>query len=233
METRLGFSTGALYKFCTVKESLKILKNLGISTVELGFIRLSRIKQGQLDEITKEDLEGFNYVSFHAPKYSYGINEGTKFIFSEIEKINKIRHLDAVIFHPDCIEDISAFHHAPFQVLFENMDNRKSLFQTPENIKRIVDENDNFKVVLDVNHIYTNDPTMKLASRFYEELGNKIVQIHLSGYKEFHDPLYMTKQTGIIAAIKDLTVPLIIESVISPDEIEKERNYILEAIQKT
>ncbi len=231
MDIQLGFSTGALYKFCTTKKALGIFRSLGFSIVELGVVGLESVAKGWLDEITPEDLKGFDYVSLHAPKFDYGDNKGTKAIFAKIERVNKMRELETVIFHPDLITDLSVFHRAPFKVAFENMDRRKSSFQTPEELSRVVMKSENFKAVLDVNHIYTNDPTMQSVPGFYKELGDRIVQIHLSGYTELHDPLYVTKQTQIVAAVKDLTHPIIIESVISPDEVEKERSYILQTFR--
>ena len=221
-----------MYKFCTTKEALGIFRSLGFSIVELGVVGLESVAKGWLDEITPEDLKGFNYVSLHAPKFNYGDNEGTKAIFAKIERVNKIRELDLVIFHPDSIRSLDVFHRAPFKVAFENMDCRKSSFQTPEELSHVVMKSENFKAVLDVNHIYTNDPTLQSVPRFYKELGDRIVQTHLSGYTELHDPLYVTKQTQIVAAVKDLTLPIIIESVISPNEVEKERSYVLETFQE-
>ena len=227
---RLGFSTGALYKTHRTKEALKTMRDLGYDTVELGFVKLNRIEEGWLDEITREDLRGFKYVSFHAPKFNYGKNEGTKSIFEKIEKINGIRKLDTVVFHPDPIEDLSVFKDVEFNVAFENMDDRKASHQKPEELEAILSQDKRFGLILDINHIYTNDKTMKLADDFYKKFGNKISQLHVSGYTGYHDPLFQTKQTEILKAIKNLNTPMIIESVVAPEDLEKERNYILQII---
>ncbi|MBI1866673.1 MAG: hypothetical protein HYS02_02820 [Candidatus Staskawiczbacteria bacterium] len=231
MNFKIGFSTGALYKYFTVKESLNFLQKSEYRVVELNFINIENIKKGLLDEITKCDIENFEYVSLHAPVFPYGRTKDTEFIFDKIQKLNKIRELDIVIFHPNTVQDFNVFKNTPFPVAFENMDCRKKYFKIPEEIISVLSD-EKFKIILDVNHVYTNDNTMRLASYFYEKLGNKIVQTHLSGYEDHHDALYKTKQNIIIKSIQNPLCPIIIESVISPDETEKEMDYIIKQLSR-
>jgi len=128
------------------------------------------------------------------------------------------------------VEDFSVFDGLGFTVAFENMDNRKESYRRPEDFEKLLSRNEKFRAVLDVNHIYTNDPSMKLAGLFYEKIGDKIAQIHLSGYAQLHDPLFQTKQKKIIESIQDFTVPIIIESTLESKDLENERDYILEVI---
>lgn len=227
---KLGFSTGVLYKTHRTKDALKLMRSLGYDTVELGFVKMSRVAEEWLDELTEKDLEGFEYVSFHAPKFNYGKNEGTDSIFKKIRRIDNMRKLDAVVFHPDPIEDFSVFDGVGFNVALENMDDRKKSHQKPEDFDEIFSQANDYKMVLDVNHICTNDASMELAKGFYEKFKDRIVEIHLSGYAGYHDPLFQTNQVDIIKAIRDFKTPMIIESVLSPEDLEKERNYILSHI---
>ena len=71
---------------------------------------------------------------------------------------------------------------------------------------------------------------MGLAKDFYSKFKDRIAQIHLSGYTGYHDPIFQTKQEEIIKAIQDFEVPIIIESVLAPEDLEKERQYILKVI---
>jgi len=229
-DIKLGFSTGVLHKTHRTKEALKIMRDLKYDTVELGFVKLNRIEEGWLAEISDKDLMGFKYISFHAPKFNYGNNEGTKAIFEKIDKIDSIRKLDTVVFHPDPIEDFDAFKEVRFNVSFENMDNRKESHKNPSDFDEIFSQNKNYKLVLDINHIYTNDSSMKLADSFYEKFGNKISQLHVSGYIDYHNPLFETRQAKILRAIQDFNAPMIIESVLSAENLERERNYILQVI---
>jgi sugar phosphate isomerase/epimerase len=227
---KLGFSTGVLYKTHRTKEALEIMRDLGYDTVELGFVKLSRIEEGWLDEITYDVLKGFAYISLHAPELNYGKNNDTRLIFERIERINKIRNLDTVVFHPDLVEDFNVFKNVNFNVAFENMDNTKESYRQPVDFDEIFSENEKYKLALDVNHIYTNDSSMKLASIFYEKFGDRISHLHLSGHIDSHNPFFETEQINILRAIQDFNAPMIIESVLSADNLEKERNYIMRVI---
>lgn len=224
---KLGFSTGALYKTHRTKDALKLMRSLGYDTVELGFVKLKKGEEDWLDELTEKDLEGFEYVSLHAPKFNYGKNEGTDSFFKKIRRIDNLRKLDVVVFHPDSVEDFSVFQGAGFNVALENMDDRKGSYDKPEDFDEIFSQANGYKLVLDVNHICTNDASMELAKGFYDKFKDRIVEIHLSGYAGYHDPLFQTKQVDIIKAIQNLKTPIIIESVLLPEDLEKERKYIL------
>ncbi len=229
-QIKLGFSTGCLYKNLEVKEAILVIKNLGCKFIELGFSKADRFFSNQLDRITKEDLDGFEYVSFHTPTLNYGNNEETKKFFERINKFNQIRELDLLVFHPDKVEDFSVFNNTNLNIGFENMDNRKQSYKSVAEMKNIFLKNENYKFILDVNHCYSNDRSMNLAKEFYEKLGGKISQVHLSGFKELHDPLFETKQLEIIRAIQNLSVPIIIESLLTSETIKKEKDYILQNI---
>ena len=229
---KLGFSTGALYKSAETKEAISIIKNLGCKAIEIGFVKADKfLNSGQLERIEKSDLEGFDYVSLHAPGFDYNNDKETINIFEKISNFSReIRRLDLVVFHPDTVNDFSIFDNVDFKIGFENMDHRKGSCRTVEDIELVLSQNSRFKLILDVNHVWINDPTMKLAQYFYKKLGDKIAQIHLSGFKELHDPLFETKQLEIIKAIQNLDVPIIIESVVAQETIKKERDYILDNI---
>lgn len=227
---KLGFSTGVLHKTHRTKEALKAMRDLGYNTVELGFVKLNRIAEGWLNEISKADLEGFEYVSFHAPKFNYGKNKGTYELFDKIRRIDNMRKLNTVVFHPDTIKDFGVFEKAGFNIALENMDDRKESHQKTEDFDEIFSQDNNYKLVLDVNHIYSNDPSMELAKDFYTKFKDRISQIHLSGYTGYHDPIFQTKQEEIIRAVQNFNIPIIIESVLESKDLEKERNYILNAI---
>ena len=144
---KLGFSTGVLHKTHRTKEALKKMRDLGYDTVELGFVNPARIEEGWLDELTKEDLEGFKYVSFHTPKHNYGKNEGTYSFFKKVERIDKMRKLDLVVFHPDMFEDFSVLNEVGFNVALENMDNRKGSHKQPEDFDGIFSQDNKYKFV--------------------------------------------------------------------------------------
>ena len=87
----------------------------------------------------------------------------------------------------------------------------------------------------DVAHVFDNDPTMKLGKDLVSAFGERICEIHVSGYnyRELHDPIHLSKQNEILDAIPSLDLPIIIESVcLNEDEVRKEFEYISAYLQK-
>jgi len=236
MSHEIGVSTGSLFKFLNGEQTLKFLKSLGLSAVEISILRFDGKKDGWIVDITQKDLESFNYVSLHAPKHEYCRNKKTLAIFNVIENLNKIRPLDLVVFHPDLVKDFTVFDDVNFPIAFENMDNRKFSFKTPDEMRELIGRNEKYNMVLDINHVFVNDQSMVSAGIFYNLLRERIKEIHLSGcdtnQKDFyHDPLFKTRNNEIIDAVKGKTTPIIIESVMSPEEVEKEINYVREILK--
>ena len=93
----------------------------------------------------------------------------------------------------------------------------------------------NWHFFLDVEHCNTNDKTMIFADYLTKELKHKIKEILLSGYENFHDPLYRTKQIEIIQRCKEINAPIIIECTCEKSDgveaVSKEFNYILENLK--
>ena len=238
MNIRFGFSTGCFYKSpLGVRERLALIGDAQCSAVELGFVKLESFEAGA-DELLRSDFVAdafgprFDYISLHAPVFNYGANEETERIFELIRKLNQKILLDSVVFHPDTVTDFEVFKYAGFGVAFENMDNRKAAYKTPEEFEHIFEKNENLSIVLDANHIYTNNPSMALAAQFLEKFRDRIVEVHMSGYAGYHEPLFKmpAEQKKIIKAIQGLRVPIIVESVLAPEELAQERDYILEVL---
>ncbi len=231
----IGFSTGALHKHLPLTSCLPLYKSLGCCAVELNYVRLHDLLAADFEaEALRKLLDGFDWVSLHAPvKVNYGApkNSYDREIFAKIQKLHEMRLLDLVVFHPETVADFAPFKDLNFPVAFENMDNRKGSCRSAEDIVKILSISESFWFVLDVNHVCTNDPTMNLADEFYNQAGHRLKEIHLSGYAGYHEPLHVTRQSGIVGAIKRFDVPIIIESVVSPETLDREMDYIIQTIE--
>ena len=230
----IGFSTGALYKSkLSLKEKLALYEELDCRAVELNYIRIEDLLAVNVASFPVEELSSFEWVSLHAPvKINYGATDSpTQEIFAKIEEVHKVRPLNLVVFHPETVVDFEPFKNAGFPVAFENMDNRKDSHRSAEDLAKVLSLDDKFRFVLDVNHAYTNDKTMKLASELYKRAGHRLSEIHLSGYSTYHEPLHATRQLQIIHAIRDFETPIIIESVLSPETLGAELQYIFQTIE--
>ncbi len=226
----LGFNTGCLREEFRFPGAVKIIREIGCNAVEIS-LRIERFEGGWLDELKTEDLAGFQYVSLHAPVYDFGKDKKGFEILSRIEKFSaEIRRLDMVVFHPDPISDFSALEAFGLPVGVENMDQNKKTHRTIEDMERLLNEHPSFNMVLDVNHAFVNDNSYELGWAMAKRFKDRIKEVHLSGFKTLHDPVFETKQTELIRTISELDVPIIVESDISSETIQRERDYIIENI---
>jgi len=211
----VGFSTGFLYQdrfSCnddadSITDKINILKKIGCNAIELSGLKKDRFDQ--IKKISKRDLDGFEYVSLHAPK-DQNIFEA----LTEIAEIHLKLNFNLIVLHPDTIDDWSALGKFNLPLAIENMDKGKSFGKTVKELEPIVDSYD-LGIVLDINHVYTNDKSLKSLIEFYGAFGNRIKEIHISGFQTKHEPLVESGPIGIVEAIRatpDKKIPVIIES---------------------
>ncbi len=225
---KIGYSHGVLYRVFSSKYNKKYFKSF--EGVDNNLIEICVAEIKELDEINNAVafVKKYNRKSIHLPcDIRYKNNEETRKVLENIfDFYNKI-NANLALVHPDLIDDWSIFDNYNLNWAIENMDNRKDSYKNIEDLKDFFEKNDTWKMVLDLNHCYSNDKSMQLADNFINEFKNKIEEIHLSGYIEYHEPLYKTKQNTIIEYCKKLDVPIIIESTFdSVDEVKKEIKYI-------
>jgi hypothetical protein len=242
MQVKLGFSTGALYKTdLDLVSKVEAIRAIGCQAIELSFLRPGEFNETEVRKLLvygSRYLKHFNFVSLHAPEYGYRFDDTTRRIFELIDWLNNEgRRLDLVVFHPHTVVNFDVFHLPAFKIAFENMDYRKVLYGKVSDMKTVLDKKESFAMVLDVMHAYSNDPMLKLVADFYQRLGRRIAAVHLSGYADgHHAPLFQTGQLKIIRSVQDLKIPqsfgapIIVESILATDELERERDYILQAI---
>lgn len=226
MNKLLGFSTASLYRIYprASKENIQLCRELGSNILALH----CHIKNfDMMDKLERKDFKDFKFLTFHLPggikKDHIENNKESIDFLKRVKGFHDKLKFDAIVVHPDTIEDwdlLKSFD-MPFSV--ENMDERKTIGKTLESMKEIMSDND-FKVTLDVNHCYVNDPSMELDDEFWNEFKNRISHFHLSGYKTRHDPLVVTKQKELIEFVKDKNRPIIIES--NCESIEQAREEI-------
>jgi hypothetical protein len=227
MPLKIGFSTGCLHSsLVTDYGKISAIRKIGCRAIELSFLRLGEFTEARLFGTSWDVLEGFEHRSIHAPIHPYTNDGATNRIFEKLAFLHEKIKPHLIVFHPDTVIDFDVFNGLSFPVGFENMDNRKKSFKTPDELAELMAKNKNFKFVLDLNHICSNDPTMRSAVDFYDQLGSRLAEIHLSGYNGHHVPLFRTEQAEIVNAIQNFDIPIIIESVVAPDELGKELTYI-------
>lgn len=230
----LGFVTGLLDKISYL-DKLKIFTELNCSALEIGLIECQRFG-AVADSLSVIDYSRFKYLSLHAPcrrngeKLFYRDDAQTREMLEKILSLHKKLNFSTIVLHPNRVEDWTVFHEYDLPWAVENMDNRNSFGNNISDLKKIFQEND-FKMVLDINHCFTVDTTLKTARAMIDNFSDRIKEVHLSGFAEYHDPLYRTKQIELIKIASQLNVPIIIESICNTaEEYKLEYNYVIENI---
>lgn len=233
---KVGFSSGDFYRIFPKKEHAGLVENIdswnkdGVNAIELNCSSEQAVDYFLNQEV---DLSFLDYISVHGPNLFNLSDKKLKETLLDLEEINSKYEVDNIVFHIGSSVNwqlVKEIISAPVSV--ENMDNQKKRGKTVESVKRVIDKHD-FNLTLDLQHCYTNDRSMNLANRFHEELGDKIIEYHLSGFDHelLHYPLFKTKQDKIIDALKK-DAPVIIESTFDEvNEAQKELNYILNVLR--
>jgi len=235
IQPKVGFSTGAVRKAVSglVSLSPKAMDFfLGISsTIEVNCIGAVRDNiLPLLDEIKLSNMKGVKDASIHSPcsDVIYDDNDASRFILNKMQEASDRLKARCVVFHPDLVKNWDIFKSYTFPMAVENMEHRKKSGKTVDDLKRVFDIVPDAKFVLDVTHCMSLDPTLKLAESFLENFGDRLIEVHLSGYTTYHDLLYQTHQTQMIEIVRHLGVPVILESRCgSLEDAKKEYEYVM------
>lgn len=227
LERFIGFSSGCLHQThkALSPDTIKVFRQSGCNAIELMFHGVEDIDD--FAALTASDVDGFGFVSVHAPIYigSHQIEAYGESLRMIGKKLGELR-IQSVVIHPDMFEDFQIFKRYDLPYSIENMDDHKKSCRNVDDLKNVFGKI-GASFVLDVNHVHTNDKTFVLEHDLLAAFGDKLSEIHLSGFDTFHDPLYKTKQDYFADRIKKLSAPIIIESVLqSPGEIEPELEYV-------
>ena len=225
----IGFSTGCVREYFTPDQAVTELSKFACTAIELGFVKIERIKAGYLEKISISDLKKYQYVSLHAPVFPYAKDSESRAILDAFQKFHNKFPLNAITFHPDQVKDFEIFSEYSFTAAFENMDHGKDSYKTPEELGQLLAKYPDFKAVIDTNHIYTNDPKLNSLNDFLKVAENRITHFHVSGYTEMHELVSETKQAELVLATKNINAAIICEGLVTGDceaTVKKELDYI-------
>lgn len=216
----IGFSTGALAKgdFATGLRLQRVV-------VQIDAVELSALRDGELNELVDAiphlDLTRFAYVSFHAPSRLQTLDEETVF-----ELLLRLPDSWPIVVHPEILRTPALWRELGRRLCLENMDNRKTSGRTLDELRQLFDSFPEATFCLDVGHARQIDPTMVSAILMLREFGERLRQLHVSdvGPRGDHLPLGATARNAFarIAAYIADDCPLIIESIVAAEQIERE-----------
>ena len=236
MKTTLGFATG-LMRHLPTQDAIEFIQKTGCEAVEVNFPK-DYNERDWISEIPTSALDSFKRVSVHLPKIpaegeygQYADNDGTEVVFGMYKRLKTLRNIDAVIVHPNMVSDFDVLPRFGQKVLLENLDKRNTRYTRPEDFRELFSDSSPFGMILDLNHVFTHDPSMRRAKEFYDAYGDRVGEIHLSGFTELHEPLFRTKQDEIIYSIQDFSTPIILEGTMKPEELSLEMEYVLNKME--
>jgi hypothetical protein len=224
----LGYSTGALAQ-SDFRRALRMLKDQPVGAVELSAMREKELIPliRSLDEL---ELSGFEYVSIHAPSQFFAESEG--WIFQELYDI---RHRGwPIVVHPDTLYDFSLWRLLGNLLCIENMDKRKPVGRTAHELEWLFQQCPDASFCFDIGHARQVDTSMIEAYRMLKRFSERLRQVHVSevNTRNKHDPLSLVSIIDFqeVAAFISPAVPVIIESIVTEDQIGAEINRVRKAL---
>lgn len=226
----LGFSTGAL-ALSNFREALRMLRDQPVTALELSAIREHELIPllRALDEL---DLSQFQYVSIHAP--SWFSPEAEMAIFRELYESRQRSW--PIIVHPDTLHDFSLWKQLGSLLCIENMDKRKSAGRTVRELEALFNEFPQASFCFDIGHARQVDTSMTEAYRMLTRLSHRLRQVHISevNTQNKHDRLSFVSILGFqeVTHLIPPSTPVIIESIVSEDQIGAEIGRVQIALQR-
>jgi hypothetical protein len=198
-------------------------------------VELSALRVGELpvlsDAMTSLDLRRYKYVSVHAPS-----------CFSAVEEepiASAMRGFAArgwpIILHPDTVHDWTAWRGLGALLLIENMDKRKPIGRTAAELSEIFARLPEARLCFDIAHARQCDGSMTEAYRILRTFGNRIAEVHISEVSSRSTHERITRYAAIayrqVARLIPPEAPVIIESRVTPEQIESEIEAARAALQ--
>jgi hypothetical protein len=229
MSPPIGFSTGAL-ALSDFRAALAMLAGKDVRAVELSALRVAELDP-LLDAIPLLDLGQFEAVSVHAPSAFSLAEERTV-----VEGLRQVaRRGWPIVVHPDSVHEWAAWRELGPYLLIENMDKRKPVGRTVQELVPIFDTLPDARLCFDIAHARQYDGSMTEAYRILKTFGSRVAQVHVSEVSSgsAHERIsrYAVLAFQKVARMIPTGAPVIIESRVTPDEIESEIEAARAALQ--
>jgi hypothetical protein len=225
----IGFSTGALAKGDFTRGLDAQRTSRRIRAVELSALRDHELPE-LISALPSLDLSDFVYVSFHAPSKLQTLDEQTVF-----ELLFRLPEAWPIVVHPEILRTPALWGQLGARLCLENMDDRKTTGRTPAELRVLFEQFPDASFCLDLGHARQIDPTMASALRMLRDFGGRLRQVHVSevGMRGEHLPLGATTRMSFAQVAHRIPpdCPLIIESVIPSERIERELDAVLAALE--
>jgi hypothetical protein len=146
-----------------------------LSAVELSALSEPELP-GLIDWLDAEPSLPFRWMAAHAPTKARAMPEADL-----VQRLAHVAgHVEAVVVHPDVMEEPALYRLLGAKLAIENMDTRKPVGQRAEQLQRIFDELPEARMCFDVAHAGAVDPTMVEGEQILEQLGTRLSHVHVS-----------------------------------------------------
>lgn len=203
------------------ERKLNICRDLGFDHIVLAFSTLKMLRQFASSTTLCKKLAQFKHITIHAPwrGIRYKNNKATQEAFDYLDMITRVVRIEAVIFHFDCIEDLTRFENCAFPYYLKNP-NRASWKTFNEALDQY-----GFDSVLDINRATRFEDYM---DQYLNHHGNQIKAVHVSGFIEElgRTPIAESGQIELLERVREVEAPIIIEGLFSPGDFQGIRDEI-------
>jgi hypothetical protein len=207
----LGASTGYMEEHRGDWEAL-VEQALETSSFAVELAALSEAElPGLLAFLADGPVLPFRYLSVHAPVKHFALTE--KELVARLAGLPA--WVDAIVVHPDVIEDPGAYAALGAQLVIENMDPRKPTGRTAVELAPLLDALPEAGFCFDVAHAAAVDPTLAEAHRLLDRFCGRLRHLHVSSLDDecHHEPLRDADEaawTAVLRRCRD--VPWILEA---------------------
>ncbi len=178
---------------------------------------LAALSEPELPSLV-EWLEGhpslpFDFLSVHAPSKHRAMPEADL-----VELLLRIvQRVDAIVLHPDVIEDHDQWARLGHTLALENMDPRKDDGQTADSLAPHFERLPEAGLCFDVAHAYAIDPSLSEGHLILDRFGDRLRHLHVSALdvRHHHVPLGPTDERRIAPLLERCRdVPWILEAAL-------------------
>jgi len=207
----LGASTGYMAEDRGDWQAL-VEQALGTSSFAVELAALSEHElPGLLDYLATAPSLPFHYLSVHAPVKHLAMDEAT--LVDQLAALPP--WVDAVVVHPDVIEDAALYRRLGSALVVENMDPRKPSGRTAAELAPLMAQHPEAGFCFDIAHAAAVDPTLEEAHRLLDRFCGRLRHLHVSSLDEdcHHIPLSDADEqawTSLLRRCRD--VPWILEA---------------------